>query len=113
MIFDRYTKGLLTVLALALTTLAVNAAWPIQSLRTLIAPSSVSAQSKCPAIAKATIPRNYKLVGSWMPMNVPRPDPRLVFETDDSYWFVAAEHFYKNLESGDAHGCVHLQVKKG
>ena len=111
MLIDRYTKIVLTVVAVSLIALAANTALPLREVAMIFRPSDAAAQSECPAVAKGTIPKDYKLVGSWMPMNVPQPDPKLVFETTDAYWFVSAEWYYKNLEPGKPE-CVLLKVKK-
>ena len=109
MVIDRYTKTVLTVVALSLVALAVTTALPLREVAMIFRPTDAAAQIQCPAVAKGTIPRDYKLVGS---MNFPESVPKLVFETADSYWFVSAESYFRYLESGDSRLCDTLKVKK-
>jgi hypothetical protein len=60
MLVDRYTKTLLTIIAMSLAALVINTMVPLRDLRTLIEPATASAQSECPAVAKGTLPRNYR-----------------------------------------------------
>lgn len=114
MLIDRCTKIVLISIAVSVTALAANTIFPLREMADLFRPAHAVAQLECPAIAKGTVPRDHKLVGavSFLSSNPGQPpEPFLVFETGDAYWFVFTG-YYKNLQSGSP-GCLHLKVNKG
>jgi hypothetical protein len=111
MTVDRYTKGVLSVSAVALIIVALN---PWLNSGETIRPVNVQVAEaqgppECPAVVKIPIPREWSLVAMAMPSG---NTPKFAFIAKDGQIHLISQEFNEStLQSGTAK-CNHIVINR-